>query len=432
MPVALDEHGNDYTPAIEARVTDASSREVSGKAVVHATYGDFLVAVERRRLRARARAARVTLTVRAVDYAGNAAGEPARSTIAVGRRQPNASWDAQRACSVVQQAEVTTDADGRADVDVHDAERAGRLPDARQRRRQRTDGRATTASSGCRARLQSTTEDYGGDRYLELIADRKTVNAGETRALPGPRRRVRRRVLVTKEAQDVSWYRVVRVRGNETFEVPIADDDVGDTWVNIAFLTNDRLYRAERRVKVPATSRQLQVSLTAEQAVAKPRQPGRFLLKAVDDNGAPVRAQFSLAVIDEAVYGVKADDTPDPLRFFYRRKYSRVGTQFSRDYSFVGYSGTAQLMLAARRRAYSLADFKGDKPAQPQVRKEFPDAIYWVGRPRHRRERRSARPGDVSRRADHVAPDRARRDRRHARRQAIGAHHRHEGSDRRA
>src|SRR5262249_25262565 len=28
---------------------------------------------------------------------------------------------------------------------------------------------------------------------------------------------------------------------------------------------------------------------------------------------------------------------------------------------------------------YSLADFKADKPAQPQVRKEFPDAIYWSG-----------------------------------------------------
>ena len=35
-------------------------------------------------------------------------------------------------------------------------------------------------------------------------------------------------------------------------------------------------------------------------------------------------------------------------------------------------------MLAMRKRPYSLADFKADKPAQPQVRKDFPDAIYWV------------------------------------------------------
>ena len=76
---------------------------------------------------------------------------------------------------------------------------------------------------------------------------------------------------------------------------------------------------------------------------------------------------------------MKADSTPDPLQFFYQRSYSRVGTQFSREYSFVGYSGHQQLMLAMRHKPYSLADFKSDKPAQPTVRKEFPDAIYWIG-----------------------------------------------------
>ena len=93
-----------------------------------------------------------------------------------------------------------------------------------------------------------------------------------------------------------------------------------------------------------------------------------------------MRAQVSLAVIDEAVYGVKADDTPDPVRFFYRREYSRVGTTFSSSYYFTGYSGRDRLQLARReRRPFTLADFKGDQPVQAQVRKEFPDAIYWVG-----------------------------------------------------
>ena len=90
-------------------------------------------------------------------------------------------------------------------------------------------------------------------------------------------------------------------------------------------------------------------------------------------------AQVSLGVIDEAVYAIRPDDTPDPVRFFYRREYSRVGTTFSRDYYFTGFSGTERLQLAARRRRpFTLADFKGDKQVQPQVRKDFPDAIYWI------------------------------------------------------
>ena len=120
--------------------------------------------------------------------------------------------------------------------------------------------------------------------------------------------------------------------------------------------------------------------MTADQAVAKPRDPGTFTVRVVDQGGAPVRAQVSLAVIDEAVYGVKADETPDPVRFFYRREYTHVNTTFSSAYYFTGYSGRDRLQLAGRRRRpFTLADFKGDKPAQPEVRKDFPDAIYWLG-----------------------------------------------------
>src|SRR4029453_8362004 len=91
VPMAVDERGNDYTLRIEARVTDASSREVSGKAVVHATYGDFLIAssIDAYVLRP---GGRVTLTVRAVDYVGNPQASR-RIEIAVGRRQRNANWD---------------------------------------------------------------------------------------------------------------------------------------------------------------------------------------------------------------------------------------------------------------------------------------------------------------------------------------------------
>ena len=88
---------------------------------------------------------------------------------------------------------------------------------------------------------------------------------------------------------------------------------------------------------------------------------------------------MSVGVVDEAVYGVKPDDTPDPVAFFYRRQYSSVSTSFSRTYTFTGYSGTQVLQLAQRRRRpMGLADFKADRPARDRVRKEFPDAIFWV------------------------------------------------------
>jgi uncharacterized protein YfaS (alpha-2-macroglobulin family) len=376
LPADVDGQGRDYTLRIEARVTDSSNREVSGTAVAHATVGTFLIAATVDTYVARP-GGTATLSLRAVRYTG----EPQPATpvrVSVMARVPNRRWDEEGGTREVASSTVTTDASGRATWAIPVPREAG---DYRIRAAAEANGRQIVDDSYLwvpGSREMSAQEDSGFDRYLELIPEKRTLAPGETARFLIRGAEFDSEVLVTKEAQSVSWHQVIRARGNETIEVPISDEDIGDTWVNIAFLKDDRLYRAERRVKVPAVSRQLNVTITAASPVSKPREPGRFAIKAVDANGQPVRAQFSLGVIDEAVYGVKTDTTPDPLRYFYQRGYSRVGTMFSREYGFVGYSGNQALMLAMKKRPYSLADFKADKPAQPQVRKEFPDAIYWV------------------------------------------------------
>ncbi len=375
VPLDVDDHGNDYSLRIEARVTDASGREVSGAAVVHATYGAFLLAVRSDDYVIRPGAS-TTLALRAVDYAG--APQAGRDVhVTVGTRVQGRNWNDDGGVRVVARDAVTTDADGRAPWTFTAPAAPGEY---RIRFEADSGGRTVTADAYLWIPgVTHLSEAESTDRYLELIPDRKTVSPGETARFLVRGADFDADVLVTKEAQDVSWHRVQHLRSNETIEVPVSTDDIGDTWVNLVFLSGNRVYRAERRVKVPAVSKQLQVTVTPEKPVSRPREPGRFLLEVVDATGAPVQGEFSLSVVDEAVYGVKADDTPDPLRFFYQRGYSRVGTQFSREYYFVGYSGNQQLMLAMRHRPYSLADFKSDTAVQPQVRKDFPDAIYWVG-----------------------------------------------------
>ncbi len=46
LPTAVDDKHNDQDYRIEARVTDAANREVSGHSTVLATYGSFRVSVE--------------------------------------------------------------------------------------------------------------------------------------------------------------------------------------------------------------------------------------------------------------------------------------------------------------------------------------------------------------------------------------------------
>jgi uncharacterized protein YfaS (alpha-2-macroglobulin family) len=371
IPLEVDEKGRDYSARIEARVTDASSREVSGNTIVHATYGRFLVTAVTDRY-VYAPGSPTTLNVRAVDYTGRPQAGVKVSVWLEQLAYNRGRWQ-EPGVTRLQQSTVETDQDGRATWETAIPTAAG---DYRFKAAARDGDRFVQADADLwvPGTTVATESEY---QYVELIADQSSYKPGDIAQFMIRGEGYEAFALVTKETQNVSYRRVVPIKPAGVIEVPITEDDVGDTWVNVAFLRDDRFYQAEKRVRVPATARQLQVTVTPDQAVSRPRQPASFTLKVADGSGRPVRAALSVGVIDEAVYGVKPDTTPDPLRFFYRREYSRVGTQFSRQYWFIGYSGRQELLLTRRRRPLTLADFKGERPVQPQVRKDFPDAIYW-------------------------------------------------------
>ena len=71
IPLGVDENGRDFSARIEAQVTDAANREVSGRTIVHATFGTFFALrrgrqrdSSRRRTIARYRFARSTISAR--------------------------------------------------------------------------------------------------------------------------------------------------------------------------------------------------------------------------------------------------------------------------------------------------------------------------------------------------------------------------------
>jgi uncharacterized protein YfaS (alpha-2-macroglobulin family) len=378
IPLEVDAHGRDYTSRIEARVVDASDREVAGAASVNATYGRFLVVVQTNRY-VFSPGEMATVGLRAVDYMGNPqAGVGMR--IALERVEYQRTTREQKV-NVIQQVRPTggTDAEGRALASMQVPQQPGSY---RVRVFAPSEGREVSDAAYIWVPGRSTVREADDtDQVLELIADRKSYQPGETARLIIRGAEFEAPVLVTKEVRHVSFHQVAKTRANESISVPITDEDLGDTYVSIAFLKDDRLYRAERRLRVPATRHQLTVTAVADKAIVRPGELGLFTLRVADASGAPVRAQLSVGLVDEAIYGVRPDDTPSPLRFFYRREYSFVGTSFSRDYPFVGYSGTEQLLLAHthRRGPITLAEFKADRPDRPRVRKDFPDTAYWAG-----------------------------------------------------
>lgn len=374
LPTTVDRQANDYTLRIEARVIDASNREVAGHTTANVTYGHFLVIPRLDRWIYHAgETARVT--VRTVDYTGGP-----RPAITVNVWLEEIDWTrsgyrSEPVRTTVAQGVVQTDSSGLGAWSLTVPSRGGSYGlhamalDGRRRLR----GERSLWVPGAGA-----AEWTGEERRVDLIADQKRYQPGDTAHLLLVTDLPSADLLVTKEAEQIFSHQVRHVGANPTIDVPITADDVGGVFVNVAFLNDDHLYNAERRLVVPPVEQRLSISVEADRPTAKPQEGTEFTVTARDSQGRPVRAEVSLGVVDEAVYAVRPDTAGDPVKFFFRRGYNRVGTRFSREYSFIGFSGTQQLLLTARRRPMTLADFKSGRAPMPHVRKDFPDAIFWA------------------------------------------------------
>src|SRR5207249_2832468 len=72
-----------------------------------------------------------------------------------------------------------------------------------------------------------------------------------------------------------------------------------------------QLLSAQAELRVPADDRRLHVAVTRSRATAAPGETVALDVQATGADGAPVRAELSVAVVDEAIYLLSADLSPD-------------------------------------------------------------------------------------------------------------------------
>jgi alpha-2-macroglobulin len=176
--------------------------------------------------------------------------------------------------------------------------------------------------------------DRWNERGLRLRLDRATYPIGSTvtasleNPFPGTP------VLFTLETNDLRAARVVRSKDRLVrFEVPVTSDDVPSAFVTATLFHDGLAFVGRRRVRVDDPKTRLDVRITAPQ----PERAGGTVpvrVRTVDVNGRGVPAEFSLAVVDEALFTMRPDDVPDIHEFFYRPRRTGLDTNHSRGFSF--------------------------------------------------------------------------------------------------
>jgi alpha-2-macroglobulin len=183
------------------------------------------------------------------------------------------------------------------------------------------DGAPIKAESAVWVTTNATTElgyRHGG---LEIIADRDTFQAGERAQVmlhtPVPDRYV----LFSIESDDLHSYRLIHLSGTvEVIEVPIAEEHTPNVFLTAVMVNDSQIFKDAKQIIIPPAQHFLAVDVKPDREQYEPREEGTFTVTTRDRQGRPVSAELALGLVDESVSYIQQDYAGDPRQFYYGAK----------------------------------------------------------------------------------------------------------------
>ncbi|HQO01736.1 MAG TPA: carboxypeptidase regulatory-like domain-containing protein [Spirochaetota bacterium] len=166
-------------------------------------------------------------------------------------------------------------------------------------------------------------------------------------------------VCLTLEGRDIYESRVVKLNGNiakTTFA--IKKEYAPNLYVVASMQRHRALYTSSASISLPQKDTALTIEITPDREKYLPGEKATVRLKVRDGKGAPLRADLSLACVDESIFQVRPDHTPRMMDFFYSRLANWVLTAYS--YPITLLAGAIKSVLS-------------------QIRERFEDTAFWQG-----------------------------------------------------
>jgi hypothetical protein len=194
---------------------------------------------------------------------------------------------------------------------------------------------------------------------LDVTADRSFYRAGESAQIALRATGIGTTALVCVEGEHIWDYRLVALRhGTGTLNLPLPRRYAPNVTVHASASNIGGHYEDSAILFIPPREKFLRVNVTADRATYRPGERARFTVQTKDNDGKPVSAEVSLGLVDEAIYAIREEESPDMHRYFYGAQQSKVVTFYSAKPDYIGAEA-------------------GGNGAQYEVRKEFPDTAYW-------------------------------------------------------
>ncbi|MEO6259586.1 MAG: alpha-2-macroglobulin family protein, partial [Thermoanaerobaculia bacterium] len=174
---------------------------------------------------------------------------------------------------------------------------------------------------------------YYHEGGIEILVDEDTVKPGATVPAMIVVPQSDRYVLLDVAGDEILSRQLVHVTGNvKLVELTLGDEHIPNVFLTASMVSDLQLHQDTKEIVVPPVQKFLSLELQPDRQQYLPRQEGTLKITARDANGKPVRAEVALGIADESVYAIQEDYAGDPRPFFYgqkRRQIVQTASSFS-------------------------------------------------------------------------------------------------------
>src|SRR5207247_929903 len=114
--------------------------------------------------------------------------------------------------------------------------------------------------------------------------------------------------------------------GTGLVEFPLKPEYAPNAFVSVHVRKGREVHTRTLEIAIEAVRHDLAITLTPDRAKYAPGDSARIEVVTKDGAGRPVPAEVSVAVVDEAIFSLRPDATPDPHEVFYGRRPNWVTT----------------------------------------------------------------------------------------------------------
>ncbi|MFZ5805898.1 MAG: MG2 domain-containing protein [Verrucomicrobiota bacterium] len=156
---------------------------------------------------------------------------------------------------------------------------------------------------------------------VEIIADKDTFRVGEKAPVMIVTHASDRYVLFSAEGDELLHYQVLHLDGTvKLVSLDIDERYAPNAFLNAVMIGDSQIAMDTKPMVVPPTKNFLKVAIQADKKDYRPGEKSEWTFTTLDDANKPVSAEISFGVVDEAVFYVQQNYASDVRKFFFGEK----------------------------------------------------------------------------------------------------------------